>query len=148
MAKHTGLGKGLDSLISANYAEGKKKSTGLSTKTAKNVENPAENAEKQTYVRIALIEPNKNQPRQAFDEERLKELADSIRQYGVIQPLVVRPKGTRYEIVAGERRWRAARLAGLKEVPVVIRDYGDAEKAAVTLIENVQREDLNPIEAA
>ena len=99
-------------------------------------------------VRLSLVEPNREQPRQAFDEASLKELADSISQYGVLQPLVVQKKGSRYEIIAGERRWRAARLAGLKEIPVVIRDLSPKEVLEVSLVENIQREDLNPIEEA
>ena len=99
-------------------------------------------------VRLSLVEPNREQPRQAFDEAALKELADSISQFGVLQPLVVQKKGNRYEIIAGERRWRAARLAGLKEIPVVIRDLSPREVLEVSLVENIQREDLNPIEEA
>ena len=99
-------------------------------------------------IKISLIEPNKSQPRKQFDEEALQELSDSIKKYGVLEPLIVNKKGDYYEIIAGERRWRAARMAGIKEVPVVIRDYTDKEIMEISLIENIQREDLNPIEEA
>lgn len=99
-------------------------------------------------VKIRLIEPNREQPRKDFDEEALNELADSIRQYGVIQPLIVTKRGEHYQIIAGERRWRAAKIAGLKEVPVIVKAYSDAEIAEIALIENIQRKDLNPIEEA
>jgi len=101
-----------------------------------------------TKVPIALIDPNPLQPRSIFEPERLAELAQSIRANGIIQPLVVTQKGTRYQLVAGERRWRAARLAELLEVPVVIQDFADDRLLEVALIENIQREDLNPIEVA
>ena len=99
-------------------------------------------------LRISMIDPNKNQPRKAFKEDSLKELADSITTYGMIQPIVVTRSGKRYQIVAGERRFRAAKLAGLKEVPVLIREYTEAERTEVAIIENIQRDDLNPIEKA
>ncbi|MGN0299355.1 MAG: ParB/RepB/Spo0J family partition protein [Lachnospiraceae bacterium] len=104
--------------------------------------------EVQKIVKIRKIEPNKNQPRKVFEDESLKELSESIRSYGVIQPIVVHSKGSGYEIIAGERRWRAARQAGLREIPVIIKDYSEQEAAEVALIENVQRENLNPIEEA
>lgn len=146
MAKVGGLGKGLDSLISNKYA----KSQELSTKEDKIVDKPVENTPKEveTLLKVSQIEPNRDQPRKNFDEEGLEELAESIRQYGVLQPLLVTPKGKHYEIIAGERRWRAAKLAKLKEVPVIIRDYSDQEIMEIALIENIQREDLNPIEEA
>ena len=97
-------------------------------------------------LKISEIEPNRDQPRKAFDEEQLEELADSIRKYGVLQPLLVQKKGESYEIIAGERRWRAAKLAGLKMIPAVIREYSPQQAMEIALIENVQREDLNPIE--
>lgn len=97
---------------------------------------------------MALIEPNREQPRKDFNEEQLAELADSIRRYGILQPLLVQKKGTFYEIIAGERRWRAAKIAGLKEIPVVLREYNKQESMEIALIENVQRADLNPIEEA
>ena len=99
-------------------------------------------------VKVALIEPNQSQPRKKFDQEQMEELAESIKLHGVLQPLLVQKKDGLYEIIAGERRWRAAKLAGLKEVPVVIRQYTPQESMEVALIENLQREDLNPIEEA
>lgn len=99
-------------------------------------------------LKLSQIEPNREQPRKVFHEEQIQELADSIRQYGVLQPLLVQKKGNYYEIIAGERRWRAAKLAGLKEVPVVIREYSEQQAMEISLIENVQRENLNPIEEA
>ncbi len=104
--------------------------------------------EKEKYLNISLIEPNRNQPRKIFDEEQLKELAESIRAYGILQPILVKKHGDGYELIAGERRWRAAKLAGLKEVPVIVREYSEQQKMEIALIENVQREDLNPIEEA
>lgn len=104
--------------------------------------------EKEIFLNITQIEPNRSQPRKMFDEEQLEELANSIKLYGVLQPLLVQKKGELYEIIAGERRWRAAKLAGLKEIPVVIREYSRQQTMEIALIENVQREDLNPIEEA
>lgn len=138
--KRGGLGKGLDSLI----PEGK------ITVPAKKVEEKV--VEKVVYkeqmVKITKIEPNKEQPRRNFEEDALLELSDSIKQFGVLQPLLVQEKGDYYEIIAGERRWRAAKLAGVKEVPVIIRDYTEQEVVEIALIENIQRENLNPIEEA
>ena len=128
-----GLGKGLDALIPA----GDKKIT---------KEENTKGAE--TVVKITKVEPNRSQPRKNFDEDALQELADSIKQFGLLQPILVRDKGEYYEIIAGERRWRAAKLAGLKEVPVIIRNYSSQEIVEISLIENIQREDLNPIEEA
>ena len=128
------MGKGLDSLIPASV-------TGNSNE--KKEQMPAE-----TVVKIAKVEPNRDQPRKNFDEDALQELADSIKQFGLLQPILVQDRKTYYEIIAGERRWRAAKLAGLKEVPVIIRDYTDQEIVEISLIENIQREDLNPIEEA
>lgn len=99
-------------------------------------------------MRISSIEPNRDQPRKDFDEEALQELASSIKKYGILQPLLVRKVGKRYEIIAGERRWRAAKLARLKEVPVIIKEFTDGEATEIALIENIQREDLNPVEEA
>ncbi len=137
-----GLGKGLDSLIPDAVGESKakkeeKKGTG-------------ENAEKeaQTLVKITKVEPNRKQPRKKFDEDSLQELADSIRQFGLLQPILVQDRKDHYEIIAGERRWRAAKIAGLKEVPIIVRDYSEQEIMEISLIENIQREDLNPIEEA
>jgi len=99
-------------------------------------------------LKITEIEANENQPRRKFDEEALASLAESIKEHGIVQPIVVRREGTGYQIVAGERRWRAARIAGLKTVPVVVKDYSDTQVLEIALIENLQREDLNPIEEA
>jgi ParB family chromosome partitioning protein len=100
------------------------------------------------YIDINKVEPNKNQPRKTFNEDSLLELSDSIKQHGIVQPLVVTKKDDYFEIIAGERRWRAAKLAGLKQVPVVIKDYSPQEIMEIALIENIQREDLNPVEEA
>lgn len=126
-------------------ASGEKKVAGTETQDAQT----AETAEKiDAMVRLSLVEPNRSQPRKQFEEESLKELAESIKQYGVIQPLIVRKVKDHYEIVAGERRWRAAKIAGLKEVPVLIREYEDRQASEIALIENLQRKDLNPMEEA
>ena len=130
-----GLGKGLDALIPAGDIK-KKAETEESKGTA------------ETVVKITRVEPNRDQPRKNFDEDALQELADSIKQFGLLQPILVQDKGDYYEIIAGERRWRAAKLAGLKEVPVIIRNYTNQEIVEISLIENIQREDLNPIEEA
>lgn len=106
------------------------------------------NVPRETFLRLSEIEPNRSQPRRNFDEDALQELADSIKQYGIIQPIVVQKKGKRYEIIAGERRWRAARKVGLLEAPVIIKEFAPEDIFAVALIENIQREDLNPIEEA
>lgn len=110
--------------------------------------NQKEEEAREITIKLSKIEPNREQPRKEFDEEQMKELADSIRQYGVLQPLLVQKKDDYYEIIAGERRWRAAKMAGLLEVPVVIREYSKQQAVEIALIENVQREDLNPIEEA
>ena len=99
-------------------------------------------------VKLSSVEPNRNQPRKQFDEDALLELAESIKQYGILQPLLVSDKKDYYEIIAGERRWRAAKLAGLKEVPVIVKEFNDQQIVEISLIENIQREDLNPIEEA
>ena len=112
------------------------------------VEEKKENVSRETFLRLSEIEPNRTQPRRNFDEDALQELAESIMQYGVIQPIVVQKKGKRYEIIAGERRWRAARKAGLLEVPVIVKEFASEDIFAIALIENIQREDLNPIEEA
>lgn len=131
-----GLGKGLDSLIPKAVEEKKE------TKQAPEVKGP------ETIVKITKVEPNRDQPRKNFDEDALQELADSIKQFGLLQPILVQDRKDYYEIIAGERRWRAAKLAGLKEVPVIIRNYTEQEIVEIALIENIQREDLNPIEEA
>lgn len=135
-----GLGKGLDSLIPKNEVNE------INVKSKNQVSEMVEKGI--TYIKINLVEPNRNQPRKNFDEDSLVELADSIKQYGIIQPLVVQKKDDYYEIIAGERRWRAAKQAALKEVPVIIKDYSEQEVVEIALIENIQREDLNPIEEA
>ena len=99
-------------------------------------------------VKINEVEPNREQPRKDFDEDSLMELADSIKQFGILQPLIVQKKKDYYEIIAGERRWRAAKLAGIKEVPIIVKNYTDQEIVEISLIENIQRENLNPIEEA
>lgn len=108
----------------------------------------AENTDTVETLRITLVEPNKNQPRHQFDNDKIEELAESIKEHGVIQPIIVVRNDDRYKIVAGERRWRAAKKAGLKEIPAVIRNYSEFEIAQIALIENLQRENLNPIEEA
>lgn len=136
-----GLGKGLDSLIPDTIGEKKNKSDSL-----KKAEGSNENSE--TLVKITKVEPNREQPRKNFDEDSLLELADSIKQFGLLQPILVQDRKEYYEIIAGERRWRAAKLAGLKEVPVIIKNLTEQEIVEISLIENIQREDLNPIEEA
>ena len=145
MAPKRGLGKGLDSLIPNSVLKPAtpEKLTEENKTAVKTEEKAAE-----TMVKITKIEPNREQPRKKFDEEALNELAESIKHYGLISPILVQDKKDHYEIIAGERRWRAAKIAGLKEVPVIIREYTEREIAEIALIENVQREDLNPIEEA
>ncbi|HHW90523.1 MAG TPA: ParB/RepB/Spo0J family partition protein [Clostridiales bacterium] len=134
MSVRKGLGRGLDALFSDNdYSE--------------RVIDTA-NQEAETEIEINKIFPNPNQPRRIFDEQSLNELADSIKIHGVIQPLIVTKREDKYMIIAGERRWRAASIAGLLKVPVIIKDYSDQKISEISLIENLQREDLNPIEAA
>ncbi len=138
MAKK-GLGKGLDSLIPVSKNK-------PSAEAA--VQGDTAVKDGVTMVKITMVEPNREQPRRKFDEDALQELADSIKQFGVIQPLIVQDRKSHYEIIAGERRWRASKLAGLKEIPVIIRDYTEKEILEVSIIENIQREDLNAIEEA
>ena len=138
-AKKNGLGKGLDSLITNKV--------GKTTVEAK----PAEKSETlndATLMDINKVEPNRDQPRKKFDEDALVELSESIKQFGILQPLLVQKRKDYYEIIAGERRWRAAKIAGVKEVPVIIKELTDQEIMEISLIENIQREDLNPIEEA
>ena len=134
-----GLGKGLDSLIPNAIGESK-------GKTDKG--NGAENKNSETMVKITMVEPNRDQPRKNFDEDALMELAESIKQFGLLQPILVQDREGYYEIIAGERRWRAAKIAGLKEIPVIIKKLSNQEIVEISLIENIQREDLNPIEEA
>ena len=145
MAPKRGLGKGLDSLIPNSVL---KPATPEKLAEENKVSVKTEEKAAETMVKITKIEPNREQPRKHFDEEALNELAESIKHYGLISPILVQDKKDHYEIIAGERRWRAAKIAGLKEVPVIIREYTEREIAEIALIENVQREDLNPIEEA
>ena len=141
MAVKKGLGKGLDSLITDK----------VNTKPVASKNNPtpkSEHAADAIMMNITKVEPNREQPRKKFDEDALLELAESIKQYGVLQPLLVQEREDYYEIVAGERRWRAAKIAGIKEIPVIIKKLTRQEIMEISLIENIQREDLNPIEEA
>ena len=140
MAKSRGLGKGLDSLIPVGNADGKGK-IGINSV-------PVSEEKPDKMVKITMVEPNRDQPRHKFDEEALNELADSIKQYGIISPIIVQDRKDHYEIIAGERRWRAAKIAGLKEIPVIIKNFTEQEIVEISLIENIQRENLNPIEEA
>ena len=137
--KRGGLGKGLDSLIPDH-------------KTIKTTERKKQEVEEkkegEQLININKIEPNHEQPRRNFEEDSLLELADSIKQFGVLQPLIVQKRHDYYEIIAGERRWRAAKMAGIKEIPVIIKEYTKREAVEIALIENIQRENLNPIEEA
>lgn len=139
-----GLGKGLDTLIPNVLSKDTEKSESVSSKSKKSIEEKGS----ETIVKITKVEPNRKQPRKDFNEDKIQELSESIKQFGVISPILVQDRKDHYEIVAGERRWRAAKLAGLKEVPVIIRDYTEQEIAEISLIENIQRENLNPIEEA
>lgn len=143
--KRSGLGKGLDSLIPDNKSKVIYKESIEHNKENSNV---VEERSGEQLVKITKVEPNREQPRRTFEEDALLELADSIKQFGILQPLLVQKRSDYYEIIAGERRWRAAKLAGLKEVPVIIKEYTDQEVVEIALIENIQRENLNPIEEA
>lgn len=167
-ARKGGLGRGLDALIPAKKpaeqtpaeikpkSDDKKSETNTSEKKDSLSEKKAvskfnDKEEKpigERTVRISKVEPNRSQPRKKFDEDALIELSESIKQYGVLQPLLVSDKKDYYEIIAGERRWRAAKMAGLKEIPVIVKEFSDEEVVEISLIENIQREDLNPIEEA
>ena len=142
-AKKNGLGKGLDSLITNKVNTAK-----TTTATTKPAVKKDEKVVEGILVNINKVEPNREQPRKNFDEDALLELAESIKQFGVLQPLLVQQKDDYYEIIAGERRWRAAKLANLKEVPVIIKKLTEQEVVEISLIENIQRENLNPIEEA
>lgn len=170
--KHGGLGRGLDALIpqsapkteeatekirddeaaAEQTREGKTEEIVSRETFAEEGDNlqrdRSERRRRETTLRVSQIEPNRSQPRKTFDEDALEELADSIRQYGLIQPIMVQKRDGYYEIIAGERRWRACMKAGLKEVPVIIREYDDQKIMELSLIENLQREDLNPMEEA
>lgn len=165
-AKKSGLGRGLDALFPSKNTSGTSENIKTAAEKpkaavktvqalpggdrAKQIESDAKKQMKnaEVLVKISSVEPNREQPRKQFNEERLQELCESIKQYGILQPLLVSDKKDYYEIVAGERRWRAAKLAGIKEVPVIIKEFTDQEIVEVSLIENIQREDLNPIEEA
>lgn len=135
-----GLGKGLDALIPKGIEE--------NTKPKKSGQKEESSGNAETLVKITKVEPNRDQPRKNFDEDALLELAESIKQFGLLQPILVQERDDYYEIIAGERRWRAAKLAGLKEVPVIIKHLTEQEIVEISLIENIQRENLNPIEEA
>lgn len=143
--KRNGLGKGLDSLI-PNKNEKKPKTSAKIDDREKKEEEVLKSGE--IMVKINQVEPNRDQPRKDFDEDALVELADSIKQFGILQPLIVQKKKDYYEIIAGERRWRAAKIAGVKEVPVIVKEFTDQEIVEISLIENIQRENLNQIEEA
>ena len=152
-AKKTGLGRGLDALFPEKSSDKEltKKNQINKKQTEKQIEKqvaPEDEKKAEMLVKISKVEPNRSQPRKQFDEDSLLELAESIKQYGILQPLLVSDKGDFYEIIAGERRWRAAKLAGLKEVPVIIKEFNNQQIVEISLIENIQREDLNPIEEA
>ena len=171
-ARKSGLGRGLDSLIPDNKKPAKPQKTAAKVpakasaakKTAATAPAAKKPAAKSTApaaktqekdplgqvinVKITKVEPDRNQPRKNFNKDSLAELADSIKRYGVIQPLLVQKKDDHYEIIAGERRWRAAKIAGMKEIPVILAEYDDIKKTEISLIENLQRENLNPIEEA
>ena len=141
--KKKGLGKGLDSLIPDN-----KSIKSVTPDKSAEAKKEAEEKAGVQMMKINEVEPNRDQPRKNFDEDALLELSDSIKQFGVLQPLLVRKRKDYYEIIAGERRWRAAKLAGVREVPVIVKEYTDQEILEIGLIENIQRENLNPIEEA
>lgn len=151
MAMKKGLGRGLDALFPDNTSSQTKEKT---VKSNKEIEKTVERKEDEKItagektVKLSKIEPNGRQPRKQFDEDALLELSESIKQYGILQPLLVSDKKDYYEIIAGERRWRAAKMAGLKEIPVIVKEFTPQEEVEISLIENIQREDLNPIEEA
>lgn len=151
--KKSGLGRGLDALFPEKTVQSKPKTVKtvkeekkVAVDTKKSSQQETSNGER--MMKISMIEPNREQPRNKFDEDALQELSESIKQYGILQPLLVSDKKDYYEIVAGERRWRAAKMAGLKEVPVVVKEFSTQEIVEISLIENIQREDLNPVEEA
>ena len=161
--KRGGLGKGLDSMIPVLDSTATKKKTGRTAIDKEALQNAAKEAHKHQkekmefegrpgeqvqIVKLTKVEPSREQPRKQFDADALQELAESIKQFGVLQPLLVQKKEDYYEIIAGERRWRASKLAGLKEVPVIVKEFTEQEAVEISLIENIQREDLNPIEGA
>ena len=149
-AKKSGLGRGVDALFPEKTVQSKHQEI----KKLNNITESQISQEKEDknngvmMVKISKVEPNREQPRKKFDEDSLLELSESIKQYGVLQPLLVSDKKDYYEIIAGERRWRAAKLAGIKEIPIIIREFSNQETVEISLIENIQREDLNPVEEA
>ena len=158
--RKNGLGRGLDALFPDKKTASKENEVKFTAKVEKKTE-PAvkvRNVKERTeapkqkkvpmMVKISMVEPNPNQPRKQFDEDALLELSESVKQYGILQPLLVSDKKDYYEIIAGERRWRAAKLAGLKEVPVIVKEFSEQELVEISLIENIQREDLNAVEEA
>lgn len=146
--KKTGLGKGLDALFINNFIEEEEKESAAELKAELVKNEDISESEIIHSIKITEIEPNKNQPRRVFNSESIDELAESIKRYGVIQPIIVQKRDNYYEIVAGERRWRASKKAGLTEMPCIIRDNEERQNKEIALIENIQREDLNPIEKA
>lgn len=161
--KRGGLGKGLDSMIPVLDSTVTKKKNGRTAINKEALQNAAKEAHKHQkekmefegkpgeqvqIVKLTKVEPSREQPRKQFDADALQELAESIKQFGILQPLLVQKKKDYYEIIAGERRWRASKLAGLKEVPVIVKEFTEQEAVEISLIENIQREDLNPIEEA
>ena len=161
--KRGGLGKGLDSMIPVLDSTATKKKNGRTAINKEALQNAAKEAHKHQkekmefegkpgeqvqIVKLTKVEPSREQPRKQFDADALQELAESIKQFGVLQPLLVQKKEDYYEIIAGERRWRASKLAGLKEIPVIVKEFTEQEAVEISLIENIQREDLNPIEEA
>ncbi|RHQ88988.1 ParB/RepB/Spo0J family partition protein [Ruminococcus sp. AF21-42] len=158
--RKNGLGRGLDALFPDKKTASEENEVKFTAKVEKKTE-PAvkvKNVKERTetprqkkvpmMVKISMVEPNQNQPRKQFDEDALLELTESVKQYGILQPLLVSEKKDYYEIIAGERRWRAAKLAGLKEVPVIVKEFSEQELVEISLIENIQREDLNAVEEA
>lgn len=161
--KHKGLGRGLDALIpvsqpaasESNFDENNEGGN-QANKDNESIDSVVTTGSSEVKIspgqiqlmRITMVEPDRSQPRKNFDQEKLQNLADSIKSKGLLEPIIVRKKENHYEIIAGERRWRASKLAGLKEIPVIIKSYDDLERVEVSLIENIQREDLNPIEEA
>ncbi len=155
MNRKNALGRGLGALIPSygeekvdNRSENFTGSQKLSTFTEEKVDNPVDNSNKVLLLPLSKVEPRSGQPRVIFDEKALEELAESVRQHGVLQPILVTEKGDHYEIIAGERRWRAAKLAGLNRIPAILKEYKEQDINELALIENIQREDLNPIEEA
>lgn len=148
MAKKTGLGRGLDALFSVGSFDEVEEVKEPVTQKAEIAQQAIDESEIIHKIKISEIEPNKNQPRRTFNSESIDELSDSIKKYGVIQPIIVTKKNNFYEIIAGERRWRASKKAGLTEMPCIIREDEERKNKEISLIENIQREDLNPIEKA